>query len=50
MIRKILVQAFGLLLILNAARAQQEVRITGIPFPLYWDHRSGRKNGYVPGP
>lgn len=57
MIRKILVQAFGLLLILNAARAQQEVRITGIPFPLYWDnppkkpfsqrqhthHRSGRK-------
>lgn len=38
MIRKILVQAFGLLLILNAARAQQEVRITGIPFPLYWDN------------
>jgi hypothetical protein len=39
MIRKVFVQAFGMLLILTAARAQQEVRITGIPFPLYWDNQ-----------
>ncbi|MGB4773253.1 MAG: DUF1349 domain-containing protein [Chitinophagaceae bacterium] len=47
MIRKIFVQAFGMLLILSAARAQQEARITGIPFPLYWDNQP--KNHSVKG-
>jgi uncharacterized protein len=47
MIRKILVQTFGMLLIMTAVRAQQEVRITGIPFPLYWDNQP--KNHTVKG-
>lgn len=39
MIRKIFLQTFGLLWIAAAAQAQQDIKITGIPFPLYWDNQ-----------
>lgn len=39
MICKTFVQTLGMLLIFTIAQAQQEVRITGIPFPLYWDNQ-----------
>lgn len=44
---KVLLQTIGLLLIISTAHAQQEVRITGIPFPLYWDNQP--KNHSVKG-